>query len=751
MFVDCQCEGSMPDDKRKSGGSRELPKNDRVLSHTGRSRSQARPDFRQISLGHCELLGENITVDEQRRLRHSHIVGTTGSGKTNALAYLMKQDINRGRGIMLIDPHGGDPTSPLTSDSLYSTILAHCNRMHLVERGMVHVIDPARRTHSAGFNPLAPLEGFEPDVLADMMLQCVEKVWKEDTHQKPATRSVLRATFIALVELKLTLKEATILLDRTDAGGLRRYAISKLESDYARDVLSRLQELSLDRNKSQFDMRVEGPYNRIDEFISNASVKNMLAQTRHLLDLVSIMDKGHVLLANLQPTTKAEVPAMRVIGTMLLRYLLALAPQRTNRMPFFVYIDECQNYLTGDIPPMLEEIRKRSVGIHLAHQLMGQLRRAGDDIFDAVTGCTEVKMVFRMKNAVEAREIVDCFAPEIDYEKPIRVLTKPTVIGNEIIWLENDSKSVNNSQAKGITTTDTETNGTTVIDSETEAETTGTVDMATRGSQEGSFSGEAAASVASETISQTIIPDMSMFGSGLPSTIGTLTPNTSQLSGARSTANSSGLSSGKMHGTNEGTAHGNTHNLTYARGHAVANMQSFSRALSHSLQNTHGEGTTRGRAQALSPIYKDLPTAVYSRDDIIDMLARSMLRFADGEAYVSAGGRTGIVKVPFLPPPKLSREDLSTLVTLALERSPFATNVQDVQKGHAERLADLRREIHEQPDALFETDDWSERYTDPAAAQDVVDRASGDKPKASKPTLVVDNDKPDDEPEKPKT
>lgn len=742
----------MPGDKRKSESGRELPKNDRVLSRAGRSRSQARADFRQVSLGHCDLLGENITVDEERRLRHSEIVGTTGSGKTNALAYLMKQDINRGRGLMLIDPHGGDPTSPLTSDSLYSTMLAHCNRLHLVERGMVHVIDPARQTHSAGFNPLAPVAGFQPDVLADMMLQCVEKVWQEDTHQKPATRAVLRATFIALIELELTINEATILLDRTDAGGLRRFAISKIKSDYARDVLSRLQELSLDRNKNQFDMRVEGPHNRIGEFTSNAALKNTLAQTHHLLDLVSIMDKGHVLLANLQPTTQADVSPMRVIGTMLLRYLLALAPQRTNRVPFFLYIDECQNYLTGDIPSMLEQIRKRSIGVHLAHHSMGQLRNAGDDIFDAVTGCTEVKMIFRMKNAGEAREIVDCFAPEIDYEKPIRVLIKPTVVGNEIIWLENDSKSVNDSQTKGTSTTDTETAGTTVIDSEMEAEGSGTVDMATRGSQDGSFSAEAAASVASETISQSIIPDMSMFGSGLPSTIGTLTPNTTQLSGARSTASSSGLSSGEMHGTNQGTAHGDTHNVSYARGHAVANMQSFSHALSHSLQDTHGEGTTQGRTQALRPIYKDLPTAVYSRDDIIDMLARTMLRFPDGQAYVLANGRAGIVRVPFLPPPTLSRDDLSTLVTSALERSPFATKLQEVEQGHTERLAELRRQIHEQADAPFETDDWSERFfTDPAAAQDVVDRASGDKPKPSKPTLVVDNDKPDDDPEKPKT
>ena len=60
-------------------------------------------------------------------------------------------------------------------------------------------------SHAAGFNPLAPIEGYTADTLASAMLRCVEVVWEENMNEKPATQAVLKASFTALAELGLPL------------------------------------------------------------------------------------------------------------------------------------------------------------------------------------------------------------------------------------------------------------------------------------------------------------------------------------------------------------------------------------------------------------------------------------------------------------------------------------------------------------------------------------------------------------------
>ena len=105
-----------------------------------------------------------------------------------------------------------------------------------------------------------------------------------------------------------------------------------------------------------------------------------------------------------------------------------------------MFLDECHRYLSGDLENILAEARKYGIAAVLAHQWLEQLRSEGDNMLAAVQNATNVKLVFRIKDAREAEELAASVIP-LDVEMPVRVLVKPTVVGHRRIRLANEGTS----------------------------------------------------------------------------------------------------------------------------------------------------------------------------------------------------------------------------------------------------------------------------------------------------------------------
>jgi hypothetical protein len=205
-------------------------------------------DRKAIVLGRNQEISVPIVLSERARLEHAHVIGTTGGGKTKFLEACIRQDIRAGRGVCVVDPHGDHP------DSLYRSLLGWLDTYGYTARGgnarPIHLIDPNAPSHTVGFNPLA-----RPDDRTD--LSVVAGV------TKPTIRRVLRATFIALAELGLTLSEAELLYDPDDPSGVRAWAVQNVRDRYARTELKRLDDLARDGGaRRDFRMEVVGPINR---------------------------------------------------------------------------------------------------------------------------------------------------------------------------------------------------------------------------------------------------------------------------------------------------------------------------------------------------------------------------------------------------------------------------------------------------------------------------------------------------------
>ena len=399
---------------------------------------------KDISLGFDDAK-QPVMIGTIDRCKHMDVIGTTGSGKSAFCVYCILQDIARGRGVCVLDPHGGHP------DSVFNQVLASLRNNGWFDTGKVHIVAPNSPEYVVGFNPLAPVGKKDPSVIADAMLEAFQRVWgNENADTKPLMHRILLATFIALSEAHLPLAEASNLLDYEDRSGLRRKLIASTKNPVARNGLEYIQRLAEKRDSSEFNQTVMGPENRLVKFLASDAIRLMFSTTRdrgdRTLDFLEIMDRGDIILVDLQRGDAISGPNCKLLGAIIVRYLFELMasrkelplPKGERYHPFMVYIDEAHEYLSGDVQKLLTEARKYRLGLTLAHQFVYQLEEAGEAIYHAVQSCTHSKVVFTIQSAQEAQDLAQDVLP-LSLQEPVQASIRPTQVGSVIGKLKNET------------------------------------------------------------------------------------------------------------------------------------------------------------------------------------------------------------------------------------------------------------------------------------------------------------------------
>ena len=599
------------------------------------------PDRSAIVLGRNPS-GGAVVLPEEVRLEHMHVIGTTGGGKSKFLEHCIRQDIVDGRGVCVVDPHGEHP------DSLYRALLGWLHASGYAQRRTVHLIDPSAPSHTVGFNPLArPDAATDLSVLSGVTLEAFSRAWGgEDTTAKPTIERVLTAVFIALADLGLTLVEAPMLLDREDRHGLRAHALDAVRDDYAREELRRLHSLSRDdRRRHDFDLEVVGPLNRLARFVRPSAIRAMLGQTERTLDVRRAFDEGEIILCNLSGGSRVYERDADLLGRLLTRLLFFHAKRRhAPQRPFFIYLDECHRYLSGDLENILAESRKYGIGALLSHQWQAQLANESEAMLAAVRNATNVKVVFRVKDPVEAEQLAAAVVP-LDLEMPVNALVRPTVVGHRRIRLGNESRSVHASDTHAEGDMRATAKTVSIAYSESEGESSG----------RNEFSGMSEALGLSAGTLQTNIPG-GMLGGGTPASIG-LTTGESAFSGT-SQGSGASVSSFSSSASSVGIAK--------------------SKVSAKSITDAHTEGLSEssGTSEALEPILEDRPTAIHGKDAMLYMAAQTLRNLTTGTAFLNYVGRAGmmptLVKVPHIASPRLSDDTFAALRAAMLSRSAAA-------------------------------------------------------------------------------
>jgi TraM recognition site of TraD and TraG len=624
-----------------------------------------------------------VSISLGARLRHTHAVGTTGSGKTKFFEHCILQDIAAGRGVCVVDPHGNHP------DSLYRSLLSWIAKWEGRIDRPVHLIDPNTRSHTVGFNPLAIPRGVDPSVIGATALEAFERAWgDEDTNTKPTLQRVLFGTFVALAEAGLTLAEARLLFDRKDAAGVRAHVLKSVSNQDARDLLARLSELS--SSQTMFDAEVIAPRNRISKLTRNPALRAIVGQTGNTIDFRGALDEGHIILVNLSGGDLTYETDADLLGRLLVRFLFFHAKRRAHpERPFFLYLDECQRYLSGDVPQLLAEARKYGLGAVLGHQYLRQLGEPHDEIRQAVLNTTNCKVVFGLRHPAEAQELAEMIlrpAPETPVEASIR----PTVVGHHKVTLRNTGEADHaaTSESVGHAVGDTVAEGGSVGYSRMSSASVGRSVSSFSGKSEasGHANSSMAGSVSGYSEGQVMAaPDANLLFPDTPAVL--------SVSAGDSMAHtdSSGSSDSVMHGTSR--ARGRGESWSRSQGEASSEVHSTMRARAETRSNSSSTttGTTRnkGESEAFEPIYENLPTSFHSKESVLWVQGDLLRSLPPGTAIVSFGDgarrESTMLKVPLVTAPRLADADFETLRARFLDAASSARPAADASRIVEER------------------------------------------------------------------
>lgn len=340
-------------------------------------------------------------IKQADRLSHMYVIGKTGTGKTTLLETLLTQDIHHGRGCALLDPHGD------LVERLVAALPVH-RQSDLI---YFNVPDPKL---PYGYNPFAPVSAELRPLVASGLIEILKKMWDDSWGVR--MEHILRNTIFALLD-QPSARLPDILRMLTDKN-FRYQAVKNIQNEQVRTFWhDEFPKYSL---RYQAD-GIAPIQNKVGAFLTDPKLQHIFTRSDGQLRLRSIMDDGKILLVNLAKGRIGEDSAA-LLGGLLVTSLGLAAFSRANipeeeRRPFYIYLDEFQNFTTLSLANMLSELRKYGAAVVTAHQYLHQLDL---DIREAVLGNTGTLISFRL-GARDAPFIAREFAPAFDAVDLIRL------------------------------------------------------------------------------------------------------------------------------------------------------------------------------------------------------------------------------------------------------------------------------------------------------------------------------------------
>lgn len=332
-------------------------------------------------------------IRQADRYAHMYILGKTGTGKSTLLETMVSQDIQTGKGLMLLDPHGD------MVERMVTGIPQH-------RRSDVVYFNVPDTSRPLGFNPLERSPSSNASLTVSNLLEIFKKLWAD--FWGPRLEHVLRNAFLALMDQpEATLADVLRMVNNKE---FRNKVVEETTNDQVRDFWWG----EYAHYSPAFRAVVVAPLqNKIGAFLADPLLNRIVTQKKSAFDLREVMDQGKILLVNLAKG-KIGDDAAALLGALLLTKAGLAGLSRANvyeeeRRGFFIYADEFHTFTTLGTASMLSELRKYRVAMILAHQYISQL---DPQIRDAVLGNTGTMITFRL-GASDAQTMAKEFEPEL--------------------------------------------------------------------------------------------------------------------------------------------------------------------------------------------------------------------------------------------------------------------------------------------------------------------------------------------------
>ena len=359
-----------------------------------------------IVLGMSEYRNESIEIrikDSDRR-RHVYMIGQTGTGKSNMMENMAIQDIRRGKGVCVIDPHG----------DLVEKIVSQVPKERIND---VIIFDPSDTSRPVALNMLEYDNPEQKTFVINEMINIFDKLYDLKTTGGPMFEQYMRNAMLLIMddpESGSTLLEIPkVMADEQ----FRKMKLSKTVNPVVRDFWTK--EAQKAGGEAALANMVPYITSKLTQFVANDIMRPIIAQQKSAFNFREIMDKQKILLINLSKGKIGDMSSA-LLGMICVGKLLMAALSRVDiadesqRNDFYLYIDEFQNYVSDSIAVILSEARKYRLNLTVAHQYIAQLVSKGDTkVKDAVFGNVGTVIAFRI-GVDDAETIAQQYAPVVN-------------------------------------------------------------------------------------------------------------------------------------------------------------------------------------------------------------------------------------------------------------------------------------------------------------------------------------------------
>jgi hypothetical protein len=348
-----------------------------------------------VRIGDNEYAGQRVPIylADKDRTTGMYVLGKPGMGKSTYMHSLIHQDIARGFGVAVIDPHG-----KLVNDIL-GTSIPKDREDDLV------VIDLNYDAVPAPLNPLI-IPGEPGHIAVGRVLATLSTVY--DLSRAERALNVLKSALVTLgAETTPTLRDIVKLFnDPAYRDHINGRAQETIQDDLTWEIWQEYEELTTNAQQE----RVYPVVHRLRALYGNNFLYPMLCNPDSL-DVAEMIAKKKIVLVSLH-TDRDKVPEdeRRLIGAILVStfQMAGMKSFREGAPNFYLYIDEVQNFVTTSIGTALTEARKYGLSLHMANQFLDQLK---GDTLKAVLGAIGSMVVFQVGHD-DARELAPYFQPQ---------------------------------------------------------------------------------------------------------------------------------------------------------------------------------------------------------------------------------------------------------------------------------------------------------------------------------------------------
>lgn len=358
-----------------------------------------------------------IGLTKDQRIRHQYIIGATGSGKSTMLLSMIARDIKNGKGVCVVDPHG----------DLAETIINLIPEERM--KDFVY-INPDDLKYPIGLNLLETTPRLEEEdelrekqFIMESVISMFRKMFSDDFSgggQAHRIEYILRNT----IRTAFTVPNATLftIYDLLDDPEFRNKVVARLQDDRLKKFWK--YEFGKAGDYQRVKM-VSGVTARIGRFLFSPSAQRMLEQEKSTISFDNILDSGKIVVCNLS-TGRIGEDNSTVLGIMILNKIQLAVLQRArteegNRRPFYLYVDEFQQFATQSFVKMLSQARKYQLNIIFAEQSTSQ--QDDRNLVYKILSNVGTVICFKSANPKDEEIMLPQFAP---YVKEGEILNLPT-------------------------------------------------------------------------------------------------------------------------------------------------------------------------------------------------------------------------------------------------------------------------------------------------------------------------------------